>query len=53
MKKKTRLDVLLVERGLLKHEKKQSERLWLALFIQMKRLDKPGEKVNEDIPLIH
>jgi 23S rRNA (cytidine1920-2'-O)/16S rRNA (cytidine1409-2'-O)-methyltransferase len=50
--KKERLDVLLVERGLAETREKAKRAVMAGLvFSNESRLDKPGEKVNEDIPL--
>ncbi|WP_456274096.1 TlyA family RNA methyltransferase [Bacillus sp. AK031] len=51
--KKQRLDVLLVERGLAETREKAKRAVMAGLvYSKESRLDKPGEKVNEDIPLI-
>ncbi|MEI3606772.1 TlyA family RNA methyltransferase [Pseudogracilibacillus sp. SE30717A] len=49
---KERLDVLLVKRNLIETREK-AKRMIMAgqVFTQNERLDKPGMKVNEDIPL--
>lgn len=50
--KKKRLDVLLVERGLIDTREKAKRAVMAGLvFSNETRLDKPGEKVNDDIPL--
>lgn len=50
--KKERLDVLLVERGLAETREKAKRTIMAGLvFSNENRLDKPGEKVNIDIPL--
>lgn len=50
--KKERLDVLLVERGLAETREKAKRTIMAGLvFSNENRLDKPGEKVNSDIPL--
>jgi 23S rRNA (cytidine1920-2'-O)/16S rRNA (cytidine1409-2'-O)-methyltransferase len=51
-KKKERLDLLLVERGLVESREK-AKRIILAGLVYSNefRLDKPGEKVDRDIPL--
>ncbi|MGV3466639.1 MAG: TlyA family RNA methyltransferase [Heyndrickxia sp.] len=50
--KKQRLDILLVERGLIETREKAKRAVMAGLvFSNESRLDKPGEKVNEDIPL--
>ena len=52
--KKQRLDLLLVERGLIEtREKAKSAIMAGIVYSNEMRLDKAGEKVNEDIPLIH
>jgi 23S rRNA (cytidine1920-2'-O)/16S rRNA (cytidine1409-2'-O)-methyltransferase len=51
--KKERLDVLLVERGLAETREKAKRTIMAGLvYSNENRLDKPGEKVNSDIPLI-
>lgn len=51
--KKERLDVLLVERGLAETREKAKRTIMAGLvFSNEMRLDKPGEKVNCDIPLV-
>ncbi|MBY0122448.1 TlyA family RNA methyltransferase [Bacillus sp. S/N-304-OC-R1] len=51
--KKERLDVLLVERGLSETREKAKRTIMAGLvFSNETRLDKPGEKVSSDIPLI-
>ena len=50
--KKERLDVLLVERGLAETREKAKRTIMAGLvYSNGNRLDKPGEKVNSDIPL--
>jgi len=50
--KKQRLDILLVERGLIETREKAKRAIMAGLvFSNENRFDKPGEKVNEDIPL--
>ncbi|MBS4191223.1 TlyA family RNA methyltransferase [Bacillus sp. FJAT-49705] len=50
--KKERLDVLLVDRGLAETREKAKRTIMAGLvFSNETRLDKPGEKVNSDIPL--
>lgn len=50
--KKERIDVLLVERGLVETREKAKRAVMAGLvYTNEERLDKPGEKVNEDIPL--
>lgn len=50
--KKQRLDVLLVERGLAETREKAKRAVMAGLvYSKESRLDKPGEKVYEDIPL--
>jgi 23S rRNA (cytidine1920-2'-O)/16S rRNA (cytidine1409-2'-O)-methyltransferase len=52
MKNKERLDVLLVERGLVDTREKAKRTIMAGLvFTNEERLDKPGEKVKTDIPL--
>lgn len=49
---KQRLDVLLVERGLFETREKAKRAIMAGIvFSNETRLDKPGEKVNEDIPI--
>ncbi|PXW91676.1 23S rRNA (cytidine1920-2'-O)/16S rRNA (cytidine1409-2'-O)-methyltransferase [Streptohalobacillus salinus] len=49
---KVRLDVLLVDRGLAETREKAKRSIMAGLvFSDTERLDKPGVKVNEDIPL--
>ncbi|WP_099158460.1 TlyA family RNA methyltransferase [Virgibacillus ndiopensis] len=49
---KIRLDVLLVERNLIETREKAKRVIMAGLvFSEQNRLDKPGMKVNEDIPL--
>lgn len=49
---KTRLDVLLVERGLAETREKAKRSVMAGLvFTGSERLDKAGEKVFSDIPL--
>ena len=50
--KKVRLDVLLVERGLAETREKAKRTVMAGLvYSDTERLDKPGVKVSEDIPL--
>ncbi|SET60858.1 23S rRNA (cytidine1920-2'-O)/16S rRNA (cytidine1409-2'-O)-methyltransferase [Salinibacillus kushneri] len=50
--KKTRLDVLLVERGFFETREKAKRTVMAGLvFSEQTRLDKPGMKVNADIPI--
>ncbi|QOK25018.1 TlyA family RNA methyltransferase [Cytobacillus oceanisediminis] len=50
--KKERLDVLLVERGLVETREKAKRAVMAGLvFSNESRMDKPGEKVSADIPL--
>lgn len=50
--KKERIDVLLVERGLFETREKAKRAIMAGLIYSNEmRLDKPGEKVNEDIEL--
>jgi 23S rRNA (cytidine1920-2'-O)/16S rRNA (cytidine1409-2'-O)-methyltransferase len=50
--KKERIDVLLVDRGLAETREKAKRAIMAGLvYSNEMRLDKPGEKVNEDIPL--
>lgn len=50
--KKERIDVLLVERGLFETREKAKRAVMAGLIYSNEmRLDKPGEKVNEDIEL--
>ncbi|MEH7237009.1 TlyA family RNA methyltransferase [Bacillus sp. JJ1562] len=50
--KKERLDVLLVERGLIETREKAKRSIMAGLvYTKEERLDKPGEKVEIDIPL--
>ncbi|QQZ10901.1 TlyA family RNA methyltransferase [Heyndrickxia vini] len=50
--KKQRIDTLLVERGLIETREKAKRAIMAGLvYSNEERLDKPGEKVNEDIPL--
>lgn len=51
--KKERVDVLLVERGLVETREKAKRAIMAGLvYTNEERLDKAGEKVNADIPLI-
>jgi 23S rRNA (cytidine1920-2'-O)/16S rRNA (cytidine1409-2'-O)-methyltransferase len=53
MKNKERLDVLLVERGLSETREKAKRSIMAGLvYSNEERLDKPGEKVKVDIPLM-
>lgn len=50
--KKQRVDILLVERGLAETREKAKRAVMAGIvYSNEMRLDKPGEKVNEDIPL--
>ncbi|WP_442594790.1 TlyA family RNA methyltransferase [Neobacillus sp. D3-1R] len=50
--KKERIDVLLVERGLVETREKAKRAVMAGLvYTNEQRLDKPGEKVSSDIPL--
>ena len=50
--KKERVDVLLVDRGLAQTREKAKRSIMAGLVYSNEvRLDKPGEKVNEDIPI--
>jgi 23S rRNA (cytidine1920-2'-O)/16S rRNA (cytidine1409-2'-O)-methyltransferase len=50
--KKERLDVLLVERGLIETREKAKRAVMAGLvYTKEERLDKPGEKVDSEIPL--
>ncbi|MBS2969578.1 TlyA family RNA methyltransferase [Metabacillus sp. KIGAM252] len=52
MSKKERLDVLLVEKGLIETREKAKRAVMAGLvFANEMRLDKPGEKVDRDLPL--
>lgn len=52
MKNKERIDVLLVDRGLIETREKAKRAVMAGLvYSNEERLDKPGEKVNVDIPL--
>ncbi|MDQ0161403.1 23S rRNA (cytidine1920-2'-O)/16S rRNA (cytidine1409-2'-O)-methyltransferase [Bacillus alveayuensis] len=52
MGKKERLDVLLVERGLAESREKAKRSIMAGLvYSNEQRMDKPGEKVDRDIPL--
>jgi len=52
MAKKERLDVLLVERGLVESREKAKRSIMAGLvYSNEQRMDKPGEKVEVDIPL--
>lgn len=53
MKNKERLDVLLVERGLCETREKAKRAIMAGLvYTNEERLEKPGEKVKIDIPLL-
>ena len=53
MKNKERLDVLLVERGLFDTREKAKRAIMAGLvYTNEERLDKPGEKVKVDTPLV-
>ncbi|WP_409270597.1 TlyA family RNA methyltransferase [Neobacillus sp. SCS-31] len=50
--KKERLDVLLVERGLVETREKAKRAIMAGLvYTNEQRLDKPGEKISTDLPL--
>jgi 23S rRNA (cytidine1920-2'-O)/16S rRNA (cytidine1409-2'-O)-methyltransferase len=50
--RKERVDVLLVERGLIETREKAKRAVMAGLvYTNEQRLDKPGEKVSEEIPL--
>src|SRR5690606_30774109 len=50
--KKERLDILLVERGLCETREKAKRAIMAGIvFSNETRLDKPGEKISEDLPL--
>ncbi len=50
--KKERLDVLLVERGLMETREKAKRAIMAGIvYTNENRLDKPGEKVDRTIPL--
>ncbi|GGC91262.1 TlyA family rRNA (cytidine-2'-O)-methyltransferase [Thalassobacillus devorans] len=52
MAKKLRLDILLVERGIIETREKAKRTIMAGLvYSENARLDKPGMKVEEDIPL--
>ncbi|UOQ95587.1 TlyA family RNA methyltransferase [Halobacillus shinanisalinarum] len=52
MSKKVRLDLLLVERGLIETREKAKRTIMAGLvYEQNVRLDKPGQKVDEDIDI--
>ncbi|MED3562904.1 TlyA family RNA methyltransferase [Bacillus xiapuensis] len=52
MKNKERIDILLVERGLIETREKAKRAIMAGLvYTNEERLDKPGEKVKTDIPL--
>nr|WP_255639624.1 TlyA family RNA methyltransferase [Aquibacillus saliphilus] len=52
MSKKTRLDILLVERGLIETREKAKRTIMAGLvFSEHVRLDKPGVKVDIELPL--
>ncbi|MYL57644.1 TlyA family rRNA (cytidine-2'-O)-methyltransferase, partial [Virgibacillus halodenitrificans] len=49
---KKRVDVLLVERGLIETREKAKRIIMAGLvYTEQERIDKPGIKVEEDIPL--
>ncbi|MEW4284009.1 TlyA family RNA methyltransferase [Priestia koreensis] len=53
MTKKERVDVLLVERGLVETREKAKRSVMAGLvYSNETRLDKPGEKISRDLPLI-
>ncbi len=50
--KKERIDVLLVERGLIETREKAKRAIMAGLvYSNENRLDKPGEKISSDLPL--
>lgn len=50
--KKERLDVLLVERGLAETREKAKRAIMAGIvYSNENRLDKPGEKIDRDLPL--
>jgi 23S rRNA (cytidine1920-2'-O)/16S rRNA (cytidine1409-2'-O)-methyltransferase len=52
MSKKERIDVLLVERGLIETREKAKRAVMAGLvYSKESRLDKPGEKVDRELPL--
>ncbi|MCF6137844.1 TlyA family RNA methyltransferase [Pseudalkalibacillus berkeleyi] len=52
MKKKERLDILLVERGLIETREKAKRAIMAGLvFSEQERLDKPGQKVDVEVPI--
>lgn len=52
MSKKERIDVLLVERGLIETREKAKRAIMAGLvYSNEMRLDKPGEKVDREIPI--
>lgn len=52
MSKKERVDVLLVERGLIETREKAKRAIMAGLvYSNENRLDKPGEKIDREIPL--
>ncbi|WP_349407730.1 TlyA family RNA methyltransferase [Pseudalkalibacillus sp. SCS-8] len=52
MKKKERLDILLVERGLIETREKAKRAIMAGLvFSEQERMDKPGQKVDATIPI--
>ncbi|WP_066047185.1 TlyA family RNA methyltransferase [Robertmurraya korlensis] len=51
--KKERVDVLLVERGLIETREKAKRAIMAGLvYSNENRLDKPGEKISSDLPLL-
>lgn len=53
MSKKIRLDLLLVEKGYIETREKAKRTIMAGLvFTGQSRLDKPGQKVDEDLPII-
>lgn len=53
MGKKERLDVLLVERGLVESREKAKRSIMAGLvYSNEQRMEKPGEKVDKDTPLV-
>jgi 23S rRNA (cytidine1920-2'-O)/16S rRNA (cytidine1409-2'-O)-methyltransferase len=52
MKKKERLDILLVDRGLIETREKAKRAIMAGLvFSEQERMDKPGQKVEISIPI--
>ena len=51
-KKQRRVDILLVERGLFETREKAKRAIMAGIvYSNETRIDKPGEKINDDIPL--